>query len=106
MENGMRRFLFIIIPDSPTRRQSRLREQNDYGGRYQQSTYTGNLGGMPFEGIGTLAYDNSRKVYVSSWIDNMGTGMMYLEGTYDEATKTLTMKGKAVDVTTGQDIIG
>ena len=75
------------------------------GGRYQKSEYEGNVDGMPFEGINTLAYDNSRKVYISTWIDNMGTGLMYLEGTFDDKTMTMNLKGKAADVTTGKDIM-
>jgi hypothetical protein len=35
-------------------------------------------------------FDNAKKKHVASWIDNMGTGIMSLEGTYDHATKTLT----------------
>lgn len=75
------------------------------GGRYQKSEYEGNVDGMPFEGVNTLAYDNSRKVYISTWIDNMGTGLMYLEGTFDDKTMTMNLKGKATDVTTGKDIM-
>lgn len=72
------------------------------GGRYQQSTYKGQIDGMPFEGVGTTGYDNAKKVYVSTWIDNMGTGMMYLEGTFKESTKMLTSMGSATDVVTGK----
>lgn len=75
------------------------------GGRYQKSEYEGNVDGMPFEGVNTLAYDNSRKTYISTWIDNMGTGLMYLEGTFDDKTMTMNLKGKATDVTTGKAII-
>lgn len=66
-------------------------------GRYQETTYKGEFMGMPFNGKGTLAYDNARKVFNSTWIDNMGTGMMFLEGTWDEATKTINLKGKSTD---------
>lgn len=75
------------------------------GGRYQQSEYEGNVDGMEFKGMNTLAFDNSRKVYISTWIDNMGTGLMYLEGTFDDKTMTMNLKGKATDVTTGKDIM-
>ena len=95
---------FYYNPDSPSVSKVTCENKMVLGGRYQQSTYKGSIDGMPFEGVSTLAYDNSRKVFVNSWIDNMGTGLMYLEGTYDEATKTLTMKGKGVDVTTGKEI--
>jgi hypothetical protein len=67
------------------------------GGRYQQSTHKGDMGGMPFEGVGTFGYDNAKKMFVSSWTDNMGTGIMHLEGPYDEATKTITLKGKCMN---------
>lgn len=64
------------------------------GGRYQQSTNKAQMMGMPFEGISTTGYDNAKKVYVSSWVDNMGTGIMNMEGPWDEATKTISLKGR------------
>ena len=73
------------------------------GGRYLQSKHTSDVMGMAFEGVATTGYDNGKKVFVSSWIDNMGTGLAYLEGTLDDATKTVTLKGKAFDPTTGKD---
>jgi len=67
------------------------------GGRYQEGTNTGNMMGMPFEGRSITGYDNAKKVYVSSWIDNMGTGIMNMEGVWDDASKSIVMKGKGVD---------
>jgi hypothetical protein len=66
-------------------------------GLYQQSTSTGAFGGMPFNGIGTTGYDNHRKMFVSTWIDNMGSGIVYMEGPWDEATKSMNLKGKMTD---------
>lgn len=75
------------------------------GNRYQQSNFKGTMMGMPFEGMSTMAYDNAKKVYISTWVDNMGTGMMVGEGPWDEATKSVTLKGKMVDpgAGTGQE---
>ena len=70
------------------------------GGRYQESVNTGNMMGMPFEGHGTLAYNNAKKVFESSWIDNMGTGIMLMSGPWDAATKTITLTGKGTDPAT------
>jgi hypothetical protein len=67
------------------------------GGRYQQQTHKGDFGGMPFHGISTTGYDNARKVFVSTWVDNMGTGIMTVEGTYNEATKTINLNGTTTD---------
>lgn len=72
------------------------------GGRYQQSTHTSCFAGMPFEGISTTGYDNQKKKYFSTWVDNMGTGVMVMEGTWDAATKTLNMSGSCVDPRTGK----
>jgi hypothetical protein len=73
------------------------------GGRYLQGKNTGNFMGMPFEGISITGYDNAKKVFVNSWIDNMGTGMMYLEGTWNDKDKSINFTGKMVDPTTGKD---
>jgi hypothetical protein len=73
-------------------------------GRYQQQTHKGDFGGMPFHGISTTGYDNARQVFVSTWIDNMGTGIMTVEGTYNAATKTINMKGTTTDPMTKKAI--
>lgn len=72
------------------------------GGRYQESINTGDFQGMPFEGISITGWDNARKLFVTTWIDNMGTGIMYLEGPWDDATKSINMKGKMTDPMTGK----
>lgn len=73
------------------------------GGRYQQSEFKGDFGGMAFEGVGTMGYDNAKKVLVSTWVDNMGTGIMTIEGTYDSTSRTYTFNGKSTDPLTGKD---
>lgn len=73
------------------------------GGRYQQSDYKGNMGGMPFEGRSVMAYDNASKKFVNTWHDNMGTGLMYMTGQYDEANKSLNLSGTSVDPMTGKE---
>ena len=72
-------------------------------GLYQQSTHSGDMMGMPFNGMSTVAYDIHRKEFISTWIDNMGSGIMVLKGPWDEATKTITLKGKMVDPGTKAD---
>lgn len=71
------------------------------GGRYQQGIHAGTMMGQPFEGRSLLAYDNARRTFISTWIDNMGTGLMVMEGPWDETTKSITMKGMAVDPSAG-----
>ncbi|MGC4100642.1 DUF1579 domain-containing protein [Ferruginibacter sp.] len=68
------------------------------GGRYQSSKHTSTMMGMPFEGESITGYDNAKKKFVSSWIDNWGTGIMMMEGDWDAAKKTLNMSGTYPDV--------
>jgi hypothetical protein len=74
------------------------------GGRYQESTFAGNFMNMPMEGKGTLAYDNAKKMFQSTWIDNLGTGIMNLTGTWDDATKTMNLSGTQTDPMSGKDM--
>jgi hypothetical protein len=70
------------------------------GGRYLQEMDKGEAMGMPFEGMGLTAFDNLKKKYLGTWIDNMGTGIMVsTEGTYDPASKSITSKTEGPDAT-------
>src|SRR5437660_5138667 len=62
----------------------------DVTGQMQMPGADGKMKNTTFKGMGTEGYDNVKKKFVSSWIDNMGTGIEFSEGTYNPATKTLT----------------
>jgi hypothetical protein len=64
------------------------------GNRYQVSTFKGDMMGMPFEGTSTTGYDNIKKVWLTTWVDNMSTTITNMEGTWDEANQTMTFTGK------------
>lgn len=66
----------------------------DHTGKMQMPGADGKMMDTEFKGMAVEGYDNSKKKFVSSWIDNMGTGIMNMEGTYDPGTKTLTYLGE------------
>lgn len=74
------------------------------GGRYLQAKNKGAFMGQPFEGIGVTGYDNAKKQFISTWIDNMGTGIMTMTGSWDEASKSIQYSGMMVDPTTSKDV--
>ena len=57
------------------------------GGRFLEERVQSSFMGQPFSGIGYTGYDNVKKKYVSTWMDNMGTMIMVMEGTPDPAGK-------------------
>ena len=71
-------------------------------GRYIQEVDTGEMGGMPFSGLGTTGFDNVSGKYVWTWLDNMGTGIMTGVGTADASGKVITMIGTMNDPVTGK----
>ena len=64
-----------------------------YGGLYQQTNHSGDMMGMPFEGMSLMGYDNLKKEFFSTWIDNMGSGIYVSTGAWDAATKTINLTG-------------
>lgn len=71
------------------------------GNRYLQTKVTGSMMGMPFHGLAIDGYDNALKLFHTTWIDDMGTGLMSLTGTYDEASKQISYTGKMCDPMSG-----
>jgi hypothetical protein len=66
----------------------------DVTGKMQMPGPDGKMKDMTFKGMGIEGYDNVKEKFVGTWLDNMGTGIMMSEGTYDPATKTFTYTGE------------
>ncbi len=58
------------------------------GGRFIEMHFTGQMMGKPFEGMGVEGYDNLKKKWVMTWMDSMGTMIIYAEGTGDAKSRT------------------
>lgn len=93
-----------MAPGAPSTKVKATNIQNAaLGGRYVIGKFTSTMMGQPFEGISTMGYDNAKKIFTSTWVDNMGTGIVQMTGTYDEASKTMNLKGHQTDPLTGKD---
>jgi Protein of unknown function (DUF1579) len=66
----------------------------EYSGKFKMPGADGKMMEMNFIGMSMDGYDNVKKKFVSGWVDNMGTGIMTMDGTYDAATKTFTYTGE------------
>ncbi len=71
------------------------------GGRYLVTEIDGDFLGTPFEGREVMGYDKVRGQYFALFHDNMSTGPTISWGTWDPATKTMTMEGTFADPMTG-----
>jgi hypothetical protein len=66
----------------------------EYTGKFKMPGADGKMADMNFIGMSMDGYDNVKKKFVSGWVDNMGTGIMTMDGTYDAATKAFTYTGE------------
>lgn len=73
-------------------------------GLYQTGTLTGNIMGMPFTGQSLAGYDNAKKMYVMNWVDNLGSGMVNMTGSYNEKENTMSFSGTQTDPMTGNSV--
>jgi hypothetical protein len=71
-------------------------------GRYVQEVDAGQMNGMPFTGMGVYGFDNVSGRYVSTWIDNMGTGIETSVGTADASGKVITYAATMNDPMSGK----
>ncbi|RNL90752.1 DUF1579 domain-containing protein [Sinomicrobium pectinilyticum] len=75
------------------------------GGRYLKTSFEGEFMGESFNGLGFTGYDNAKKEFFATWMDDMGTGIMIMRGAVPEdGSNTLEMKGSMVDPMTGNDL--
>jgi hypothetical protein len=70
------------------------------GGRYQHMNFKGSFMGMPFEGAGTMGFNNTTGKFEGTWLDNASTATLVTTGTLDKDRKVLTMTGQFADPVT------
>lgn len=92
-----------MAPDAPPEESSgTLSASMSMDGRYLVEDWEGTAMGQPFKGHGITGYDNFNQEYVSTWIDNMSTGIMTSTGQYDPAQDALVTTGTFDDIMTGE----
>lgn len=64
-------------------------------GRFIMSTHRGEMNKAQYEAQSVLGWDNAKKKFIKTWFDNMGTGILTMEGTWDEAKQTIEFIGYA-----------
>lgn len=73
-----------IDPAAPPMESTGTSEQRMVlGGRFLEQNFSGEMMGGPFSGIGFVGYDNHTKKYISTWMDTMGTAILYFVGEAD-----------------------
>jgi len=96
---------FWMAPDTPPMASKAVETNTMLGGMWLISEFKGDMGGMPFFGHGQFGYDPVAKKFVGTWIDSMNPHLSVMEGSMDEANKTLTMMSKGRDPRSGKETL-
>lgn len=84
--------MYMAPGAQPTSSESTMTVRSNCDGRFFTTTAKGDMPEFgPFEGHGTIGYDNATGQFQAFWYDNMGTGMAVGTGTRSEDGKTLTI---------------
>ena len=67
------------------------------GGRFIQTSFTGEFMGQPFFGMALDGYDNILGKHVGTWVDSMGTAIYNFIGTCSDEGKVRTMIAEYTD---------
>ena len=73
-----------------------------YDGRWLQQTWSAPMMGMPAAGQMTFGYDNFKKKYVTSAVDNFETTLLTSAGDFDQSGNTLITYGLMDEPMTGE----
>jgi hypothetical protein len=71
-------------------------------GRYQHARHLCEFMGADFEGFSIIGFDNVKQVFQTTWIDNMSTGILFMDGSWNEAAKKISFKGKFANPSNGE----
>jgi hypothetical protein len=63
---------------------------SEVSGKMEMPGADGKMTQTEFKGTGIEGYDNAKKKFVGSWVDNMSTSILMAEGDYDAAAKVFT----------------
>jgi hypothetical protein len=78
-------------------------EVRSLDGMWNVGDFRGSLGGAPYQGLYVVGYDRALSRYVTYWYDSMSSRPISAEGTWDDAHRTLTVRGKCVEPS-GQEV--
>ncbi|HPF13437.1 MAG: DUF1579 family protein [Planctomycetes bacterium] len=91
--------LTMFVPGQPETPMPAHEVVEAHGPFWTASHFACDMGGMQFEGFGSMGYDTTKEKFIGTWIDNMSTSLTLMEGDFDKETGLLTMRWEGPDMT-------
>ena len=96
---------YMAGPDAPPEVSDGVETNRMLGELWLISEFEGGFGGATFTGHGLIGFDPRADRFVMSWADSMSTTLLSLQGTYDPATRTMTLTGTTFDPDCAKSIV-
>jgi len=92
----------MTVPGQDAAKSKGVETNRLMAGKWLISEVKAEFFGQPFEGHGVNGYDAKKGKYVATWVDTMSTHIDFMDGTYDEKSKTLTLSADTEDPSSGK----
>ncbi len=93
---------FRMAPDIPWQDSDAMVARHmEFDGRYLVEKYSSMMMGMPFRGRATTGWDNALQKFVTTWCDNMGTGITHGTGQWNSEKTQIDWTITQADPMTG-----
>jgi hypothetical protein len=97
-------YIMWMDPSQPPMNSAvKVHSETIMNGLFLVSKYTGFMMEMNYDGLLTIGYSNEKKKYVSTWMDNMNSGIDYREGVKSADGKSIVFEGNTIDSMTGKE---
>ena len=83
--------------DKPQESTATATSQMIFGGKFLHTKVNGTMFNEPFQGVGTIGYNNLNQKFEYTWIDSAGTATYCSTGSADSEGKVLTFRGEMID---------
>jgi len=94
---------FQMAPDQVLKSKGTATEKFAVGGLFLITDVKSEMEGVgPFDAHSIWGYDEHKKKYTGSWVDNMSTAIWPFEGTVDDAGKVFTLAMEGPDPASGK----
>jgi Protein of unknown function (DUF1579) len=89
--------LYFPDPSKPTESTGTMTRKMILDGNILRESFKGEFAGKPFEGVGMVGFDLTKKEFTSTWADSMSTSITIMRCTWDADKKTFTSVGEEIE---------
>ena len=89
----------LFVPGMPSTPVPATETVAAFGPFWTTTDFKSVLMGVPYNGRGSFGYDPAKGKFLGTWIDSLSPNLSVMEGDFDEASRSITMRWEGPDMT-------